>query len=39
MKLTLATLTAALLLGTAAPAGSLEDIKSAGTLRIGTEGT
>lgn len=39
MKLTLATFTAALLLGTAAHAGSLEDIKSAGTLRIGTEGT
>ncbi|UIJ73010.1 amino acid ABC transporter substrate-binding protein [Aurantimonas sp. HBX-1] len=39
MKRTLATITAILALSGAAYAGSLEDVKSAGTLRIGTEGT
>ena len=39
MKRTLATIAAILALSGAAYAGSLEDVKSAGTLRIGTEGT
>lgn len=39
MKRTLATIAAVLALSGAAYAGSLEDVKSAGTLRIGTEGT
>ncbi|MDY8108955.1 amino acid ABC transporter substrate-binding protein [Fulvimarina sp. 2208YS6-2-32] len=39
MKRTLATIAAALALTTTSIAGSLEDVKSAGTLRIGTEGT
>ena len=39
MKRTLSTIAAILALSSAAAAGSLEDVKSAGTLRIGTEGT
>lgn len=39
MKRTLATVAAVLALSSAAMAGSLEDVKSAGSLRIGTEGT
>ena len=39
MKRILATVAAVLALSSAVVAGSLEDVKSAGTLRIGTEGT
>ena len=39
MKRILATVFAVLALGSAASAGSLEDVTAAGTLRIGTEGT